>query len=100
MREYVSRSNSEELQIECYTDEAALTARVARLRDKRFLWLLSKKATTTYDKLLSQAQKYMSAEELLRSRGSAKEKNFQGCHKKRSHREEDRSNLKKRKTER
>lgn len=71
---WVDPRPNETLQIKGYTNGAALTFIVLGLRDDKFLWSLGKKAATIYVELLSQAQKYMKAGELLHLKGHQKER--------------------------
>ena len=67
------RFNNEALKVEGYSDDIALTAMMAGLKDEKFLWSLGKKTPIKYTELLSRAQKYMSAGELLSARSAPEE---------------------------
>ena len=73
LRNYVVRFNSEALKVEGYSDDIALTAVMAGLKDEKFLWSLGKKKPATYTELLFRAQNYMSAGELLNARRTSDE---------------------------
>lgn len=73
LRDYITRFNDEALQVEGYSEGAALVAITARLEDERLLNSIGKSQPRTYAEFVSRAQKYMGAEELLKSKKSERE---------------------------
>ncbi|XP_028082294.1 uncharacterized protein LOC114283625 [Camellia sinensis] len=68
LRSYVTRFNTEALQVEENDDKVILTAFMADLHLSDFLFSLSKNLPTTMASLLTKAQKYMNVEDFLAAR--------------------------------
>ena len=75
LRSFVTRFNTEALQVAENDDKVILTAFMAGLRSSDFLFSLSKNPPTTMATLLSKAQKYMNAEDSLAARQEPTPKN-------------------------
>ncbi|CAL5420073.1 unnamed protein product [Camellia sinensis] len=75
LRSFVTRFNTEALQVAENDDKVILTAFMAGLRSSDFLFSLSKNPPTTMAALLSKAQRYMNVEDSLAARQEPTPKN-------------------------
>ncbi|XP_058192108.1 uncharacterized protein LOC131309503 [Rhododendron vialii] len=71
LREYTTRFNKEVVQIEEVDDSVSITAYIAGLYSRQFLYLLSQEPPKTLAELMLRAQKHMNAEEAIYARRSS-----------------------------
>ncbi|XP_059638538.1 uncharacterized protein LOC132280801 [Cornus florida] len=68
LRDYISRFNTEMLQVEEVDDKVALTAFMGGLQTSKFLFSLSKEAPTSMTELMVRARKHMNADDAMNAR--------------------------------
>ncbi|XP_059658966.1 uncharacterized protein LOC132305323 [Cornus florida] len=68
LRDYISRFNTEMLQVEEVDDKVALTAFIGGLQTSKFLFSLSKEAPTSMTELMVRVRKHMNAEDAMNAR--------------------------------
>ena len=70
LKDYIARFNAEALLIDGGNDDLSLSAMMSGLKPSKLLWSVGKNDPKDYQDLLSRAQKYANAEELMNSRRS------------------------------
>ncbi|XP_059669077.1 uncharacterized protein LOC132314203 [Cornus florida] len=68
LRDYISRFNTEMLQVEEVDDKVALTAFIGGLQTSKFLFSFSNEAPTSMIELMVRARKHMNAEDTMNAR--------------------------------
>ena len=70
MEDYTRRFNQEAMQVEDFTDQAAIQAILAGLRPGAFRWDIAKNTPKTLSGVIEEAQKHVIAEGLTFADGS------------------------------
>ncbi|XP_058103370.1 uncharacterized protein LOC131246924 [Magnolia sinica] len=75
LRDHLIYFNAEVVQVDDYSDQIALTAIVAGLKQGKFLFSIGKNSPNTLVDLLNRAKKYSNVEELFSSRKTVRRRN-------------------------